>query len=269
MGRRRKCAPRSEFGKFLDHELAQRGLGPVQFAERSGLSLSHVYQLLRGDRADPRGTTFSKAAAALGMTEASLAQAVFPHTAAGTASAASGAPGGSAQPGWQAEPHETGPRLEKATFFAIMSAFPSGVTIVSTLDEDSRPKGLTCTALCSLSADPPLLLVCVDKKSNTLPALRHSRQFVVNYLLAGRGDLANRFATREADRWTHVAWRPTTNGLPWLHADCLAYAECSVVQDMDGGDHVIIVGRVDGGQSPAPGTHPLMYFRRNYGTWRD
>ena len=98
--------------------------------------------------------------------------------------------------------------------------------------------------------------------------MRHSRRFVVNYLLAGRGELSNRFASREQERWTDVAWRPTPCGLPWLHADSLAYAQCSLVQEVDGGDHVILIGRVDGGQPPAPGTQPLMYFRRGYGTWR-
>src|SRR5438067_637928 len=83
-----------------------------------------------------------------------------------------------------------------------------------------------------------------------LPAARHSRHFVVNYLLAGRGELSNRFASREQERWTDVAWRPTACGLPWLHADSLAYAECSLVQEVDGGDHVILIGRVDGGQPP-------------------
>jgi flavin reductase (DIM6/NTAB) family NADH-FMN oxidoreductase RutF len=164
-------------------------------------------------------------------------------------------------------PLATGEPVDKATFFAIMSAFPSGVAIVTTIDEDGRPKGLTCTATCSLSAEPPLLLVCVDRKSSTLPAVRHTRRFVVNYLLAGRGELSNRFASREQERWTDVAWRPTPCGLPCLHADSLAYAECSLVQEVDAGDHVILIGRVDGGQAPAPGTQPLMYFRRGYGTW--
>src|SRR5205085_8441893 len=141
--------------------------------------------------------------------------------------------------------------VEKASFFAIMSAFPTGVAIVSTLDQRGQPRGLTCTATCSLSADPPLLLVCLDRHSNTLPAVRASKRFVVNYLLAGRGALSNLFATRQPDKWAHVAWRPTRHGLPWLYADCLAHAECSVVQEIDGGDHVIIVGCVDGGQPPA------------------
>jgi flavin reductase (DIM6/NTAB) family NADH-FMN oxidoreductase RutF len=159
--------------------------------------------------------------------------------------------------------------VDKATFFAIMGAFPTGVTIVTTLDEDGQPRGLTSTAVCSVSAEPPLLLVCVDKRSNTLPALRASRTFVVNYLKAGRDELSNLFATKEPDKFEHVAWRPAPNGMPWLHLDSIAHAECVTEREIEAGDHWILVGRVISGQPPAPGTHPLMYFRRSYGTWHD
>src|SRR5919197_383121 len=116
--------------------------------------------------------------------------------------------------------------VDRATFFALMSAFPSGVTIVTTLDEQGQPRGLTCTATCSVSAEPPLVLVCIDKRSSTLPALRHTRRFAINYLYAGRDELSNRFASRSPDRWRGVAWRLTAHGVPWLYADSLAYAEC-------------------------------------------
>jgi flavin reductase (DIM6/NTAB) family NADH-FMN oxidoreductase RutF len=157
--------------------------------------------------------------------------------------------------------------MDRATFFAIMGAFPTGVGIVATLDHGQEPRGLTSNALCSVSADPPLMLVCVDKNSNTLPALRHSQKFVVNYLSAGRGELANLFASKEPDKFAHISWRPAHNGMPWLHVDSIAYAECNVTQELEAGDHLIFIAEVVGGQPPAPGTKPLMYFRRTYGTW--
>jgi flavin reductase ActVB len=159
--------------------------------------------------------------------------------------------------------------MDRATFFAIMGAFPTGVGIVTAMDEQNQPRGLTSNALCSVSATPPLLLVCVDKNSNTLPALRHSKKFVVNYLSAGRGDLANLFASKEPDKFQNVSWRPATNGMPWLHTDTIAHAVCNVVQELEGGDHLIFVAEVVDGHPPAPGTKPLMYFRRTYGTWED
>jgi flavin reductase (DIM6/NTAB) family NADH-FMN oxidoreductase RutF len=159
--------------------------------------------------------------------------------------------------------------MDRATFFAIMGAFPTGVGIVTTMDEHNQPRGLTTNALCSVSAEPPLLLVCVDKNSNTLPGLRHSRKFVVNYLSAGRGDLANLFASKEPDKFQNVSWRPASNGMPWLHADTIAHAECNIGEEVDAGDHLIFIANVIDGQPPAPGTHPLMYFRRTYGTWHE
>ena len=249
VGRRRSSTANSDFGKFLERHLDHAAISPAEFATLAGLSVSHVYQLLRGDRPDPRSTTLRKAAAALNMTEAQLARAVYSEPPASVAAAQPATP------------------VDKATFFAIMSAFPSGVTIVTTLDALGQPKGLTCTATCSLSADPPLLLVCIDRRSSTLDAMRYSGRFVINYLLANGGELSNRFASREPDRWANLAWRPTRDGLPWLYRDSMAYAECALVQETDGGDHQIVIGRVDGGQPPAPGTQPLMYFRRTYGTF--
>jgi flavin reductase (DIM6/NTAB) family NADH-FMN oxidoreductase RutF len=236
---------------MLDRQLAQRRLSPAEFARRADLSLSHVYQLLRGDRPDPRGTTLRKVASALGLSEADLMQ--------GTLATRSDRSDQDAQ---------TGPPLDRATFFGLMSAFPSGVTIVSTIDERGHPRGLTCTATCSLSAQPPLLLVSLDNRSGTLAAIRSSRRFVVNYLMAGRGDLSNQFASSSADRWKDVAWRPNRDGIPVLYADTLAHTECRLVNAIEAGDHTIVVGRVEGGRAPAPGTQPLIYFRRGYATLR-
>jgi flavin reductase (DIM6/NTAB) family NADH-FMN oxidoreductase RutF len=157
--------------------------------------------------------------------------------------------------------------MDRATFFAVMGAFPTGVAVVTAMDATQEPRGLTTNALCSVSAEPPLMLVCVDKNSNTLPALRHSQKFVVNYLAASRGELANVFASKEPDKFAHVSWRPAQNGMPFLPADSIAHAECNVVQEIEAGDHFILIGQVEYGQPPAPGTKPLIYFRRSYGTW--
>jgi flavin reductase (NADH) len=249
MGRRRTSTPRSEFGRRLEHQLAQRQLTPGEFARRADLSLSHVYQLLRGDRPDPRGTTLRKVAAALGVSENQLAET---HAADDVLAY---------------EPEDV-PTVDRAAFFGLMSGFPSGVTIVSTLDEHGQPRGLTCTATCSLSAQPPLLLVSLDNRSGTLAAVRHCKRFVVNYLLAGRGELSNRFAASGVDRWKDVAWRPNRHGIPVLYADSLAYTECRLVQAIEAGDHTIVIGRVEGGRAPAPGTQPLVYFRRGYASLR-
>jgi len=145
-----------------------------------------------------------------------------------------------------------------------MSAFPTGVAIVTTLDAAGEPRGLTTNALCSVSADPPLLLVCVDKESRTLDALLHSRRFVVNFVAEGRDELAQRFATKADDKFADVDWEPGLGGMPCLRRDSLAYAECETEQELEAGDHVIVTGLVVGGLAPNPASVPIMYFRRSY-----
>jgi flavin reductase (DIM6/NTAB) family NADH-FMN oxidoreductase RutF len=157
--------------------------------------------------------------------------------------------------------------MDKATFFSLMSAFPTGVTVVTTLDAQGQPRGLTSNAFSSVSADPPLLLVCVDKRSNTLEALQSTRKFVVNFLREGRGPLSDRFASKLSDKFDGIAWRPAANGQPVLHDDVLAWAECTVEAEVPAGDHIIFIGRVEAGQPPAPDSQPLMYFRRTYASW--
>lgn len=164
--------------------------------------------------------------------------------------------------------HEViGPKaLQRDEFFAIMGAFVAGVTVVTALDPASRPRGLTVSAVCSVSADPPLMLACIDKKSNTLPAIRHSGRFAVNYLAFGHEDVARLFASKDPDKFDAVAWRPAGNQMPWLHTVTLALAECTVVEEIDAGDHVVVIGRVEGGRPPDVGSRPLVYFRRGYTT---
>ena len=149
-------------------------------------------------------------------------------------------------------------------FFAIMSAFPTGVAVVTTLDADGQPRGLTTNALCSVSAEPPLLLVSVDKESRTLPALLHSRRFVVNFLAERRDELARLFASKTDDKFGSVAWVPGLGGMPCLREDSLAYAECETEQELEAGDHLVITGLVVGGMAPDPESVPILYFRREY-----
>jgi flavin reductase (DIM6/NTAB) family NADH-FMN oxidoreductase RutF len=145
-----------------------------------------------------------------------------------------------------------------------MSAFPTGVAVVTTLDAEGEPRGLTTNALCSVSAEPPLLLVSVDKESRTLPALLHSRRFVVNFLAERRDELARLFASKTDDKFAAVTWEPGLGGMPCLREDSLAYAECETEQELEAGDHVVVTGLVVGGMVPDPASVPILYFRRAY-----
>lgn len=157
--------------------------------------------------------------------------------------------------------------ITRQRFFEIMASFPSGVAVVTTLAADGTPFGLTTTAVSSVSARPPMLLVCVDLASRTLAALRARRGFVVNFIGRGRSQLGLLFASKRNDKFEQVAWRPTASGLPLLHEDSLAWAECATVHDLEVGDHVVLVARVEDGGVQPDLEPPLMYYRRSWGVW--
>jgi flavin reductase ActVB len=157
--------------------------------------------------------------------------------------------------------------IDRQTFFDVMASFPSGVAVVTTSTSESVPRGLTTTAVCSVSADPPTLLVCVDLASRTLGALRERKAFVVNFVGKGRSDLGLLFASKEPDKFAHIRWAPTEDGLPLLADDAHAWAECTTVQELEVGDHVVIVGVVERGGVRPELEPPLMYYRRSWGVW--
>ena len=158
------------------------------------------------------------------------------------------------------------PIVDRADFFATMGAFPTGVTVVTSMDEYGHPRGLTCNAFSSVSADPPLLMVCLDRRSSSLDAVLESGRFVVNFLAADRGFVSDRFAGKRPDKFWGIRWETALNGMPILVDDAIAYAACRVVQTVEAGDHIMLIGLVEEAQPPAPGSEPLVYFRRQYGT---
>lgn len=141
---------------------------------------------------------------------------------------------------------------------AAMSHFATGVAVVTAADADGRPFGTTANAISSLSLDPPLILACLRRESETLAAVRTSRAFAVSVLAAQQRGLAERFARRTAaGSWDGLAHR-RADGVPLLD-DALATLECRLHELADGGDHVIVIGRV-AGIGVADGD-PLLYFQ--------
>ena len=157
--------------------------------------------------------------------------------------------------------------IERQAFFEVMASFPSGVAVVTTLDDDDVPRGLTTTAVCSVSAHPPTILVCVDLASRTLAALRHRRHFVVNFLGEGRSELGLLFASKAEDKFAGVSWTRSPSGLPLLAADALAWVECATTRELEVGDHVVFVAEVEDGAVRPELEPPLLYYRRSWGVW--
>ncbi len=146
-------------------------------------------------------------------------------------------------------------------FRRLLGHFPSGVTIVTTNDADGRPAGLTVSAFASLSLEPPLVLVCVDHKAQSYPALKDNRGFAVNVLSTDHEAISRRFASTRLDKFDGVAYQMSALGLPLL-GGALAHIECVTVNRHVEGDHTIFVGRVEAGAT-ADG-EPLLYHRGKY-----
>jgi flavin reductase ActVB len=146
-------------------------------------------------------------------------------------------------------------------FRRVLSHFATGVTIVTTRDTDGRPTGLTVSAFCSVSLDPPQVLVCVDHKSQSYPALRDRDRFAVNFLGERHEDVSRRFATTRLDKFDGVPHKLSSHGVPLLEG-ALVQLECRTVSRHVEGDHTILVALVEEARNGAG--EPLLYFRGKY-----
>ena len=146
-------------------------------------------------------------------------------------------------------------------FRHVLGHFASGVTVITTIDADKRPAGLTASAFTSVSLDPPLILVCVDHKSQTYPSLLERGRFAVNVLTVDQQDVSRRFASTKLDKFEVLPYRMSELGLPLLDG-ALAYLECTTVNTHVEGDHTIFVGLVE--RASAVDGEPLLYFRGKY-----
>lgn len=131
-------------------------------------------------------------------------------------------------------------------FRDAMSRFPGVVTLVTTRDGDER-RGITATAVCSVTAEPPSLLVCLNQKTGTCASVARTGAFNVNLLGQEAGDLAMRFAGAGGvtgdEKFATGDWRADDKGLPYL-ADALLSMSCDVSERIVAGSHVIYIGRI-------------------------
>lgn len=151
-------------------------------------------------------------------------------------------------------------------FRAALTRFPSGVTVVTTRDQDGTPWGFTASSFCSLSAEPPQVLVCLANDADCYAAFRDGEAFAVNVLAADQEDVARLFATKGADKFGQGAFRQGTRGLPVLDG-AVAVLECRVADRLPGGDHTILVGDVQ--EATAREGDPAIYCDRTFRELRD
>jgi flavin reductase (DIM6/NTAB) family NADH-FMN oxidoreductase RutF len=142
----------------------------------------------------------------------------------------------------------------------IMGQFATGVTVVTTGGPAGR-HGLTANAVTSLSLDPPLLLVAVDKRAHSLDVLKTNRCFAVNILRLEQEEISRRFAIPGPKDFSGLSLTTAQTGAP-IMADCLAFADCRIADILPGGDHEIFVGEIVAGE--VLGGHPLLYHAGKY-----
>ncbi|HZR84794.1 MAG TPA: flavin reductase family protein [Candidatus Binatia bacterium] len=153
--------------------------------------------------------------------------------------------------------------LDQSEFRRVMGHFATGVTVITTHDGHGKLTGLTANAVASVSLEPPLVLVCVDKSAESYPSFDASKVFTINILSEQQEAISRRFAKSGGDKFTGVGYRLGSNGAPLL-VDSLAWLECEVRHAFDAGDHTIYVGEATGVAVADGEPDPLLFFRGGY-----
>lgn len=146
-------------------------------------------------------------------------------------------------------------------FRRVLGHFCTGVTVVTTVSE-GRPVGFACQAFAALSLDPPLVTFCPGRESSTWKAIERAGHFCVNVLAEEQQEISRAFGSSGADKFAGVSWSPTAAGAPIVDG-VLTWVAATVEAVHDGGDHVIVVGRVQE-LGPYRDGRPLLFYRGRY-----
>ncbi len=152
--------------------------------------------------------------------------------------------------------------IDKDSFRSVLGRFASGITVVTTRDARERDVGMTASAFCSVSLEPPLVQVCIDRAASMFDALLEAERFGVSILAAEQEALSRRFAGADSShRFDGIGYARGESGLVLLD-DALAHLECRVVHRYPAGDHMLFVGEVE--SATAREGRPLLYYRGGY-----
>lgn len=146
-------------------------------------------------------------------------------------------------------------------FRAAMSRFASGVTVITTRDSVGRAHGITVSAFCSLSAEPPLILACIHKETASHHAFIERQAFVVHVLAEHQRHVSEQFALPTENKFDGLPPLESLDGLPVIEGS-LVTLECEMVETYDGGDHTILIGKIVSAE--ILDDKPLVYFHGDY-----
>lgn len=150
--------------------------------------------------------------------------------------------------------------IDASAFRSLLGRFATGVTVVTARDSAGMHEGMTVSAFCSVSLEPPLVLMCIDKTATMFETLTTGTHFTVNVLASHQEEIARRFATTESAKFDGIGYTVTDD-----HAvldDVLAHAQCARISSTEAGDHTIVVGEVR--SATVNDGEPLLYFRGGY-----
>ena len=156
---------------------------------------------------------------------------------------------------------QAAPAPDAQVFKAAMSDMPASVCVITTRGAGGVILGTTLSAVSSLSLDPPMMLACFDKRSNTLAALTEGTEFLIHLLAEGQEAVASRMASKGDNKFDQVEWVCGPGNLPQI-ANCAAVLHCAVENRLPGGDHIIVTGRVRSVRRE--NVSPLVYYRRSF-----
>lgn len=151
--------------------------------------------------------------------------------------------------------------LDQRQFRDALGAFATGVTVVTAKDAEGKPVGATANSFSSVSLDPPLVLWSVAKTANCFDAFMQARHFAIHILHSDQENISRLFATKEADKFASLQWHENAGGAPLLE-DYSVRFECTTEHLHEGGDHIIIVGRVH--EMDAKDCEPLGFYKGKY-----
>ena len=156
--------------------------------------------------------------------------------------------------------------LDASEFREAMASFPSGVVVATTVDAAGRSWGFTASAFCSVSIEPPLVLLCLAKSADCHRAFTQAGHCAISVLHSGHRELAMRFATKGADKFAGYDFAANAHGVPVLSGAHVGL-DCTPHAVYDVGDHSVLIARVQGVVTagvPRAGRSPIVYYQREF-----